>query len=67
MEQLKLYDEQKGKGKIENKKKKRIIFRIIKLFGNFNNIIIYIRSSVDRAKKFENLIKKMIPLNNRTR
>jgi hypothetical protein len=57
MEQLELYDKQKEKEKIKNKKKKWTTFRIIRLFGKLHSIIIYIRSSAGRTKKFENLLK----------
>jgi hypothetical protein len=67
MEQLELYDKQEGKKKKKIGEEKRAIFRIIELFGKFHNIIIYIRSSADRTKEFENLAEKIIPFDNRTR
>jgi hypothetical protein len=62
-----LYDEQEGKGEVRDEEKKRATFRIIGLFGKLHNIIVYIRSSANRTKEFENLIGRMIPLNNRTK
>jgi hypothetical protein len=44
--------------------KRKIKFRLIKLFNQNYNIIVYIRELADRTKTF---IKKMISFNNRTR
>jgi hypothetical protein len=46
---------------------RRDIFRIIELFRKFHNIIVYIRSSVNRMKEFKDLTGKIISLNNYTR
>jgi hypothetical protein len=50
-----------------NEIQKRDTFRIIGSCRKFYNIIVYIRDSVGRTKEFKKLIKRMIPLNNRTK
>jgi hypothetical protein len=70
MDQLSSYDEKevmkKKKDKI-NEILKRDIFRVIKSFRKFHNIIVYIRSSVSRTKEFKNLVKRIILFDNRTK
>jgi hypothetical protein len=36
-------------------------------FGKFHNIVVYIRRSANRTKEFKDLVKRIIPLDNRTR
>jgi hypothetical protein len=42
-------------------------FRLLKLFSQKYNIVIYIRKSSARTAKFKELTGKIIPMNNRTK
>jgi len=67
MEQLELYNKQKGKGEVGDKKEKRATFWVIGPLSKLYNIIIHICSSAGHTKEFKDLIERIIPLNNRTR
>jgi hypothetical protein len=67
MEQLNSYEKKKIIKKKKIKIGKRDIFRNIRLFRKFHNIVVHIRGSALRTKQFKNLIIRMIPLGNRTK
>jgi hypothetical protein len=67
MDELKSYDKAETDRKFTNKEIKKAKFRLLEFFGKIYNIVIYIRNSDNRADYFRKLIKKMIPINNRTK
>ena len=67
MKQLSSYEKKEIIEEKKNEMEKRNIFRNIKLFGKFYNIIVHIRGSALRTKQFKDLATRMIPLGNRTR
>jgi hypothetical protein len=67
MDKLESYDEIKIDKKFTNKKIKKAKFRFLKFFNKAYNIVIYIRNSDNRINYFKKLIKRMIPIDNRTR
>jgi hypothetical protein len=70
MDQLNSYDEEKiireKKDKINNTGKQDI-FRIMRPFKKLYNIVVHIRQSANRTKEFKDLIRRMVPLDNRMR
>jgi hypothetical protein len=67
MDKLELYDETETDKEFTNKKIKKTKFRLLKFLGKAHNIVIHIRNSNNRADYFKKLIKKIIPINNRTK
>jgi hypothetical protein len=67
MDKLKSYDETETDRKLINKKIKKAKFRFLEFFDKTHNIVIYIRNSDSRADYFRKLIKRMIPIDNRTK
>jgi hypothetical protein len=67
MDELESYDEAETDKKLTNKKIKKAKFRFLKSFNKAYNIVIHIRNSDNRANYFKKLIKKMIPIDNRTK
>jgi hypothetical protein len=67
MDELESYDETETDKKFINKKIKKAKFRFLKFFGKTYNIVIYIRNSDNRADYFRKLIKRIIPIDNRTK
>jgi hypothetical protein len=66
-EQFDSYDKEEAMKENMNQIQKRNIFRIIELFRKINNIIVYIRGSAGRTKKFKELAERIISLDNRTK
>jgi len=64
VEQLKLYDEQEGKGKVEGEAEQRAAFWAIGPLRKLYNIIIHIRNLAGRIREFKDLVGRMIPLDN---
>jgi hypothetical protein len=67
MDKLESYDEIKTDRKFTNKKIKKAKFRLLEFLGKAHNIVIYIRNLDDRANYFKKLIKRIIPIDNRTK
>jgi hypothetical protein len=70
MDQLSSYDKKEIMGKKKDKINdtgKQDTFRIIRPFGKLYNIVVYIRQSANRTKEFKDLIRRMVPLDNRTK
>jgi hypothetical protein len=67
MDKLESYDETEINREFINKEIKKAKFRFLEFFDKTHNIVIYIRSSDNRADYFRKLAKKMILINNRTR
>jgi hypothetical protein len=67
MNELKSYDEIKIDKEFTDKKIKKTKFRFLEFFSKIYNIVIHIRSSDGRADYFRKLIKKIIPIDNRTK
>jgi hypothetical protein len=67
MDKLKSYDETETDKKFINKKIKKAKFRLLEFLSKTHNIVIHIRNSDDRANYFRKLIKKIIPIDNRTK
>jgi hypothetical protein len=67
MDKLESYNEIKTDREFTDKKIKKAKFRFLEFLGKIYNIVIYIRSSDNRANYFRKLIKRMILMDNRTR
>jgi hypothetical protein len=67
LDELESYDLKNEDGELTNKKKKKIRFRFLESFSQKYNIVIYIRGSNTRTEYFRTLIKKIIPMDNRTK
>jgi predicted nucleic acid-binding OB-fold protein len=67
MNKLKSYDEIKINREFTDKKIKKAKFRFLEFFNKAYNIVIHIRNLDNRADYFRKLIKRIIPMNNRTK
>jgi hypothetical protein len=67
LDKFESYDLENTNGEFTKKKIMRIKFRLLKLFDQKYNIVIYIRRSNTRTDYFRKLIKKIILIDNRTR
>jgi hypothetical protein len=67
MDKLKSYDETETDRKLINKNIKIAKVRFLEFLDKTHNIVIYIRNSDSRADYFRKLIKRMIPIDNRTK
>jgi hypothetical protein len=64
---LESYDETEIDKKFTDKEIKKAKFKFLEFFNKTYNIVIYIRNSDNRANYFRKLIKKIIPIDNRTK
>jgi hypothetical protein len=67
MDELESYNETEANRKFTDKEIKKAKFRLLKSLNKIHNIVIHIRNSDSRADYFRKLIKKMIPIDNRTK
>jgi len=67
LEKLKLYNNQDRNRDSIDEKIKRLRFQLLGLLSQVYNIVIYIYKSFNRIKKFINLIKRIILIDNRIR
>jgi hypothetical protein len=67
LDELESYDLKNEDGKLTNEKIKKIRFRLLELFNQKYNIVIYICELSIRKEYFKTLIKKIILIDNRTR
>jgi hypothetical protein len=67
LNELESYDLKNEDGKFINKKIKRTRFKLLKSFSQKYNIVIHIRGLNARTEYFKTLIKRMIPIDNRTK
>ena len=62
-----MYDLEDVNREFIDKKITKAKFRLLGLFGQGHNIVIYIRGLNARTDYFRKLVKRIIPINNRTR
>jgi hypothetical protein len=67
LDELESYDLKNADGKFINEKITKAKFKFLELFSQEYNIVIYIYGSNIRTDYFKKLIKRMIPIDNRTR
>jgi len=67
LDKLESYDLKNADKELTKKEITRAKFRLLKPFSQGHNIVIYIRKLNTRTNYFRKLIKKIIPINNRTR
>jgi hypothetical protein len=67
VEELKSYDELEKRKELKNIKEIKRKFQFFDLFSKLYNIIMDIRSFVNRTTEFLTLITRMVPLDNRTK
>jgi hypothetical protein len=67
LNKLELYDLENIDKELTEEEATRAKFRLLELFGQRHNIVIYIRESSTRMNYFRKLAKKIILINNRTR
>jgi hypothetical protein len=67
LDELETYDLEDANGKLADEEAMRAKFRFLGPFGQRHNIIVHIRGLSARSDYFRKLIKKMIPMDNRTR
>jgi hypothetical protein len=67
LDKLELYDLEDADRELINKEVIRAKFRLLGLFGQGYNIVVYIRRSNARTDHFKKLIKKKILIDNRMR
>ena len=64
---LKSYDEIEERGEVVNTEDITYKFRLLRPLGKLYNIIVYSRSNNVLIIKFKELVRRLVPLNNRTR
>jgi hypothetical protein len=67
LEKLASYNLENKDKKFTDEKIKRIRFKLLKSFNKKYNIVIHINGSPARTDVFKKFIKKLIPINNRTK
>jgi hypothetical protein len=67
LDELESYDLKNADGELTDKEVTRAKFRLLGLFGQGHNIVIYICRLSARTDYFRKLIERIIPMNNRTR
>jgi hypothetical protein len=67
LNEFKLYDLKNVDREFIKEKVTKAKFRLLRLFGQGHNIVIYIRKLNARTNYFRKLVKRMIPMDNRTR
>jgi hypothetical protein len=67
LEELASYDLKDEDREFTDKKIKRIRFKNLKSLGKKYNIVIHISGSPARTDVFKKFIKRLIPINNRTK
>ena len=67
LDKLESYDLKNADGELTNKKIIRTKFRLLELFNQGYNIVVYIRGSSARTDYFKKLAERIILINNRTR
>ncbi len=67
LDKLESYDLEDADGELIDEKIIRAKFRLLGLFGQGYNIVVYIRGSSARTDYFRKLVERMILMDNRTR
>jgi hypothetical protein len=67
IEELELYDKMNKRGELSEKEDIARKFRLLGLLGKLHNILVHSRSTSALVKEFEELVERMVPLDNRTR
>jgi hypothetical protein len=65
LDKLESYDLEDADGELTDKEAIRAKFKLLGLFGQGYNIIVYIHGSSTRMDHFRKLVGRMIPINNR--
>jgi hypothetical protein len=67
LNKLESYDLKNANGEFTEEKVTRAKFRFLGLLGQKHNIVVYIRRLSARTNHFRKLVRRMIPMDNRTR